>query len=760
MRTSATLEGWTPTEIVWNDTVPAIRWHFTDGIDFAEPFFRQSVERCLRDPFRLLFWRDTGVDQLIELSAERPGLELAGLVFHTSRCGSTLVAEMLRSLTTTLVVSEPDPVDMVLRARAHAPRLTDDEAVRWLRAMVAALTQPRAPGQHRAVVKLDAWAALEAPLVLEAFATTPRVFVYRDPTEVIASHLAQRGFHMIPGTLRPEQLGLAANEPFELAPEQYSAAVLARLCEIALAGARDGKWTLVNYRDLPEAVPAVVAPLFGIDVGADERGRVRAGRHPRRQESGAALRCHRLPAPGGNRRGAPGRRRARRRALRSARAGADGPDVARCLLGPDGTGRSAVTEGARMRLPLSFDPGALAAEAATLPRGAWVPHFNHGVYEGEWVGAALRSPGGDATRLYGDATGEVPYADTELLGRWPAHRAALGQFRCPITSARLLALAPGAVIDDHRDHTLSWADGEIRVHVPVVTAEGVEFFLDGRPVAMGLGEAWYLDLTHPHRAANRSSVTRIHLVVDCVVDAWLDEMLRAAVASMAEAPGEASGPAPAVARIERHVKAHQGRRSDGRDLGPTADARRLGDGSGLLDEIAAWLLELGLEVRRAPIELETVLPGITIEGGALVVDPSRCEHPGDLLHEAAHLAILSPEERSAVWGTTGSDGGFEMAAIAWSYAAAKALGLDASVVFHADGYRGGSAGLIDNFAEGRYVGVPVLQWLGLTAEATRAPPSSAWSRTRRWRGGCATDGVRRPGATSGDKSLAKRQEVG
>jgi hypothetical protein len=39
---------------------------------------------------------------------------------------------------------------------------------------------------------------------------------------------------------------------------------------------------------------------------------------------------------------------------------------------------------------------------------------------------------------------------------------------------------------------------------------------------MALGECWYLDLRLTHRAANRSSVRRVHLVIDCKVNPWLE----------------------------------------------------------------------------------------------------------------------------------------------------------------------------------------------------------------------------------------------
>ena len=76
----------------------------------------------------------------------------------------------------------------------------------------------------------------------------------------------------------------------------------------------------------------------------------------------------------------------------------------------------------RLRLPLFFDTPSLATEALGLAPSVWVPHFNRDIYEGEWTGVALRSPGGVGTQLYPDPAPTAPFADTELLARCPAHR--------------------------------------------------------------------------------------------------------------------------------------------------------------------------------------------------------------------------------------------------------------------------------------------------------------------------------------------------
>ena len=46
----------------------------------------------------------------------------------------------------------------------------------------------------------------------------------------------------------------------------------------------------------------------------------------------------------------------------------------------------------------------------------------------------------------------------------------------------------------------------------------------------------------------------------------------------------------------------------------------------------AFLRDIGLEVRLAPIAEATFLPGLTIQDGAIVVDEAQLLHPGDLLH--------------------------------------------------------------------------------------------------------------------------------
>ena len=136
--------------------------------------------------------------------------------------------------------------------------------------------------------------------------------------------------------------------------------------------------------------------------------------------------------------------------------------------------------------------------------------------------------------------------------------------------------------------------------------------------------------------------------------------------------------------------------------------------------IVAFLCDIGIPVHQASLGAATFLPGILLRHGSIVIDVERLRFPGDLLHEAGHVAVSSPERRSTIDGDAGPDAAEEMMAIAWSYAASVYLQLEPSVVFHADGYRGGADSLIENFTHGHYLGVPMLQWLGMTLEAAQA----------------------------------------
>jgi hypothetical protein len=262
---------WAPAQIRWTRSGPLVDWCHLGDLRFTDPFFEQTIERAMAHPFNLMFRRATPLAAMTEPAA--PELRPAGLIFHMSRCGSTLVSRMLAALPENVVLSEPGPLDQILRARARLPGLTEAQLVALLRGMTAALGRKRHPQERDLFIKLEGWHVLQFPLIRRAFPDVPWIFLYRDPLEVMASIELERPRQMHPGGIEAGLLGLDAAAAFALAPGAYGARVLARICEAALAHCADGG-RLIEYRQLPDAVWRDVLAHFGLHYGADALARM------------------------------------------------------------------------------------------------------------------------------------------------------------------------------------------------------------------------------------------------------------------------------------------------------------------------------------------------------------------------------------------------------------------------------------------------------------------------------------------------------
>ena len=136
-----------------------------------------------------------------------------------------------------------------------------------------------------------------------------------------------------------------------------------------------------------------------------------------------------------------------------------------------------------------------------------------------------------------------------------------------------------------------------------------------------------------------------------------------------------------------------------------------------------FMQEIGISVEFRSVPDNSFLPGLFIENGGLVIDREKLKYPGDILHEAGHIAVMHPSVRPTMNNQTILDSktrdSDEMMAIAWSYAAVVHLGLDPHIVFHDEGYKGGGSNIVENFSTGHYFGTPMLQWCGMTLEPRR-----------------------------------------
>ncbi|MCB1909710.1 MAG: sulfotransferase [Rhodocyclaceae bacterium] len=270
----ASLDGWLPIRLYWRENTPWIDWCHVGDRPLAEPFFDHSIEQCLRLPFNRAFRRQTPIEVMTEQARLRPGLPPDGFVFHTSRCGSTLMAQLLTALDDCLVVSEASVVRALLSPQVRERGVSESQQVAWLRALLGVLGAPRR-GERRYFVKWEPWHSVDLPLLQHAFPDARWIFMYRDPLEVMVSLDRECGGWLVPGAIDPAMLRLDAVAPWQLAREDYHARVLARICDAALGCGDHPRALFVDYDELPGAAWGRVARHFGIACSAVELQRLR-----------------------------------------------------------------------------------------------------------------------------------------------------------------------------------------------------------------------------------------------------------------------------------------------------------------------------------------------------------------------------------------------------------------------------------------------------------------------------------------------------
>jgi gluconate kinase len=265
-------DNWMPVRIFWRPDGPYVDWCYMQNDRFTKPFFDTTIQGRWKNLFSHLFRHETPADHLRDLHIARPGLPPTGFIFHMSRCGSTLISQMLAALPQNIVISEAPPIDSILRTSTLDPRITDEQRIAWLQGLASALGRKRFPEEKYYFIKFDSWNTLDLDIIRRAFPDVPWIFLYRDPVEVIVSQMRQRGAQMIPGTLSHLLPGLDFAEMAEMSGEEYCARVLERICKSVVEQIeKDGQHALlVNYQQLPAAASSIVMDHFRISYSADD----------------------------------------------------------------------------------------------------------------------------------------------------------------------------------------------------------------------------------------------------------------------------------------------------------------------------------------------------------------------------------------------------------------------------------------------------------------------------------------------------------
>ena len=266
--------GWLPANLRWRGPDIWVDWVKRGEWDFEEPFFDGTIDRHLVGAFR----ESTRLADYFGAFRCRKNHDPAVFIFHSSRCGSTLLCRMLEALPEFMVLSEP----FVLEKFFHVPQLT---VARKTSGMVATLnafgSAMRGPEAHLAVKFAGGthWIAW----LHQIFPRTPWIYLYREPRDVIRSNLMGPP----PWLLKIE----GEKERFEALVRRYE-----RQLEAALR-LREGAALIANYSEINETFPARLLEALGLEPSADRVGRMHGAMHWYSKQKGTLWSDRRERAP-------------------------------------------------------------------------------------------------------------------------------------------------------------------------------------------------------------------------------------------------------------------------------------------------------------------------------------------------------------------------------------------------------------------------------------------------------------------------------
>jgi len=264
------LKGCLPVDAVVVDGRPGLLWMDMSRVSLTQPFFQQTVERAKAEKRHELF---TEFDVLLQLEKQLDSVHPTGFIFHSSRCGSTLVANACRAITDSIVLSEANAIDKLI-----ARFITDtDNAIKeslysvFLRGVVHALAQHRTGSEKHLFIKFACCSFAQIKRIKRIWPRVPSLFLYRDPVETIVSNLKDVPPWLIDNDRRvlASIVGASPGAVAEMSLEELCARTIGSLYLTAYNLA-NGNSMLLNYNQLSVPVIASVLNFFKVSLSTEE----------------------------------------------------------------------------------------------------------------------------------------------------------------------------------------------------------------------------------------------------------------------------------------------------------------------------------------------------------------------------------------------------------------------------------------------------------------------------------------------------------
>ena len=193
-------------------------------------------------------------------------------IFHMSRCGSTLVTQMLATCERLYIISESTAVNAALNPDLQ---ISVDERDRLIRSILNSLYASRPDQCDVLIVKFRSWNIFYQQDILRLYPEVQWMFVHRNGSEVLESVLRDP-----PGWLRSrhtdrdffaKKLDVSATELDALKDNEYATRILGAFCAEVARNA-SGHSTFLDYVDIKTKLPSIVNEQWGLNLSTEEIG--------------------------------------------------------------------------------------------------------------------------------------------------------------------------------------------------------------------------------------------------------------------------------------------------------------------------------------------------------------------------------------------------------------------------------------------------------------------------------------------------------
>jgi len=256
------LRGWVPVKFVIKSGEMSFQWMDFSSVDISQPFFRQTVEKMVKLGNRI---KTSSVQDLITIGSRLATVHPSCLIFHVSRCGSTLLANALRATGNCVALSEPKIITDLFHF-CHDLPVSAQELRDSILQSVVNLYATYQGMQRNVVIKLASWNLLNLRSFRKIWPQTPCILMIRDPGEVIISNLKPGGWLAFRSEPRcaSRLLELDETQVAQLSDIEFCTQVIKRLNEAALEGI-DIKWMIIDYNMFDFDVMPTIAQFIGFD---------------------------------------------------------------------------------------------------------------------------------------------------------------------------------------------------------------------------------------------------------------------------------------------------------------------------------------------------------------------------------------------------------------------------------------------------------------------------------------------------------------